>query len=377
MYNYNILFKLNLPDNKDGILDITDGGTCSFRINPGNQINLQKGTISYKAGDILQVSYDNLVITTNLIDYTTNIIYYTYTNNITTNGFSPVRIIISCKGGTSTSGYTFSGIKFYTTGEIPKTDCKYTDWITGMFSSCNTSNTSLIQTRSILTPEMGGGSPCTDDLTHTVPCESLLLLLTISGTPTIQNNTTATLYTGSQIGSTYAYNMYNYNILLRLKLPDNNNGVFVITDTSTFSFTLNPINQITLNSGTIRSYNTGDILRVSYDNLVVTTNLINSTTNIIYYTYTNNIFSINYGLIRLRIACTNTTTAGCTFTDINFYTIGELPKTDCVLTDWVNNGSCSLGLQKQTRTIKSLALNGGISCSTLLLTEPLSRTITC
>ena len=100
-------------------------------------------------------------------------------------------------------------------------------------------------------------------------------------------------------------------------------------------------------------------------------------TNTSYYTYTNNIVSSAFNPVRIVISCTSTSTTKYTFSGINFYTTGDLPKTDCLLTDWANNGSCRRGSQLQSRSIKTPALNGGISCSTFILTNPLSRNISC
>jgi hypothetical protein len=163
--NYNMILTLNLPDNQDGVLSITDSNTFSFTLDPINKITLQKGTVSYNPGDKLVVSYNNLVINTSLIDKNSTV-YYNYNTTISSTQPQKISLEINCKSGSS--NYQFTNIKFYSTGVIPKTDCVVSDWIE---SPCDSKTGFITKTRSIITPPLNQGKECPTDLIQPpIPC---------------------------------------------------------------------------------------------------------------------------------------------------------------------------------------------------------------
>ena len=198
----------------------------------------------------------------------------------------------------------------------PSGDCVVSEW--SIWSNCDPVTGVQTQTRTIIQPKRNGcHSP---PLTQTSSCKFLRIQ---SGNPIIQNNT-VTMYNGSDIASVNLYSLYTYNILLQLKLPDNTDGLIKITDNSTFVYSLNAGNTITMTDGKYNgnyNYKPGDILKVSYNKLSMTANLIDSTTNNNIHTSIEQINYNNYQPLMLRIICTSPPTSSYTFPDIMFYPI--------------------------------------------------------
>jgi hypothetical protein len=194
-------------------------------------------------------------------------------------------------------------------------DCIVSEWSSSC--PCHPVTGSETRTRTVIRHPKNKGNLC-PPLKETIPCT---LLFVEQGNAIIQNYNTAIMNNGSRIASFISYNIHNYNILLKLTLPNNMDGIINFTDDSTiYMYSLNPGNKITLIDGTY-NYKPGDIFQVSYNKSSITTNLIDSTTNNNIHSYTQNIRPDFSSEARLIMGCTSPPTSSYTFTDIIFYSI--------------------------------------------------------